>query len=48
VQVELEEKVRLTGNVVGSPNEALQVGMPVEVVFDDVTDMVTLPRFRLR
>jgi uncharacterized OB-fold protein len=48
VQVELEEGVRLTGNVVGSPNAALQVGLPVEVVFDDVTDKVTLPRFRLR
>jgi uncharacterized OB-fold protein len=48
VQVELEEGVRLTGNVVGSPNAALQVGLPVEVVFDDVTETVTLPRFRLR
>ncbi|MBO1081328.1 Zn-ribbon domain-containing OB-fold protein [Roseomonas haemaphysalidis] len=48
VQVELEEKVRLTGNVVGCPNEALRVGLPVEVIFDDVTDRVTLPRFRLR
>ena len=48
VQVELEEGVRLTGNVVGLPNESLRVGLPVEVVFDDVTPEATLPRFRPR
>ena len=47
VQVELAEGPRLTANVVGAPNEALAVGKPVEVVFDDVTPEVTLPRFRL-
>lgn len=46
VQVELDEGVRLTGNVVGVPNEALRVGLPVQVVFDDVTADATLPRFR--
>jgi uncharacterized OB-fold protein len=45
VQVELEEGVRLTGNVVGEGAEALHVGMAVEVVFDDVTPDATLPRF---
>lgn len=48
VQVELEEGVRLTGNLIGAPENALQVGLPVEVVFDDVTPEVTLPRFRAR
>ncbi len=48
VQVELEEGVRLTGNVVGAPNEILRVGLPVEVVFDDVTPEATLPRFKPR
>jgi uncharacterized OB-fold protein len=48
VQVELAEGVRLTGNVVGVPNVALRVGLAVEVVFDDVTPDVTLPRFRPR
>ena len=46
-QVELEEGPRLTANLVGSPNQALAVGRRVEVVFDDVTAEVTLPRFRL-
>lgn len=48
VQVEMEEGVRLTGNVVDASNEVLRVGLPVEVVFDEVTPEVTLPRFRPR
>jgi uncharacterized OB-fold protein len=46
VQVELTEGPRLTSNLVGVANEDIRVGMPVEVVFDDVTPAVTLPRFR--
>ncbi|MBI2216093.1 MAG: OB-fold domain-containing protein [Candidatus Rokubacteria bacterium] len=46
VQVELEEGPRLTANLVDVPNEGMTVGMPVEVVFDDVTPEITLPRFR--
>lgn len=48
VQVHLEEGVCLTGNVVGIANEALHVGLPVQVVFDDVTPEATLTRFRPR
>lgn len=48
VQVELEEGVRLTGNVVGLPNESLRVGLPVQVVFDDVRPDFTLTRFAPR
>ncbi len=47
-QVELDEGVRLTGNVIGIRDDALHVGMAVEVVFDDVAPDVTLPRFRPR
>ena len=43
VQVELDEGVRLTGNVVGGC--ALRVGLPVRAVFDDVSADTTLPRF---
>ena len=46
VQVELAEGPRLTANIVELGAETLRVGMPVEVVFDDVTPDVTLPRFR--
>ena len=44
--VELEEGPRLISNVVGVRNDALRIGLPVEVVFDDVTDSVSLPKFR--
>lgn len=44
--VELEEGPRLITNIVGIPNEEITIGMPVEVAFDDVTDEVTLVKFR--
>lgn len=47
VLVELEEGVRVVSNVVDSNPEALKIGLSVEVVFDDVTPDVTLPKFRL-
>ena len=46
VQIELEEGPRLTANLVDVPNAEIRVGMPVAVVFDDVTPGVTIPRFR--
>jgi uncharacterized OB-fold protein len=46
--VELEEGIRLHGNVIECRNESLAVGLPVEVTFDHVKDDVVLPKFRLR
>ncbi len=43
--VELEEGPRLTTNLVASP-EAMRVGMPVTVFFDDVTPECTLVKFK--
>jgi uncharacterized OB-fold protein len=48
VVVELEEGVRLLSNVVGCPARETAVGMPVEVVFEDASPEVTLPKFRPR
>src|SRR6059058_1920712 len=44
--VELAEGPRMTTNLVDCANEAIRVGMPVEVVFDDITDELSLPKFR--
>ncbi len=46
--VELEDGVRFPTNLVGvEPDpEAIRIGMAVAVTFDDVTDEVTLPKFR--
>lgn len=44
--IRTEEGIRMLSNVVGCKPEAVRIGMPVEVVFDDVTPEFTLPKFR--
>ena len=46
--IDLDEGVRIFSNLVEvAPDpKAILCGMPVEVVFDDVTDDITLPKFR--
>lgn len=44
--VELAEGVRLLTNIVDCAPDAVRIGMAVEVVFEDATPAVTLPRFR--
>lgn len=46
VVVEMDEGVRLLSVVTDCTPDQLQIGMPVEVTFDDVTPEITLPRFR--
>lgn len=46
--VELEEGPRLITNIVGCDPADVRVDLPVEVVFDDITDDVTLHAFRPR
>ena len=48
--IELEEGVRMLSNLieVDPTPETVRVGMPVEIVYDDVTPEVTLPKFRPR
>lgn len=45
--IELQEGVRMMTNIVGCDPESVEIGKAVEVTFDDVTDEVTLPKFRL-
>jgi uncharacterized protein len=44
--VELDEGVRMTTNVIGCANAELWIGMPLEVVFEQVSDEVAIPKFR--
>ena len=44
--VELSEGVRMVGQLRGMEANDLTIGMPVEVVFEDVTDDLTLPALR--
>ena len=45
-EVELDEGPRLLTNLMEVDNAEIQVGMAVEVVFADVTEEVTLAKFR--
>jgi len=44
--IEMEEGVRLLSLVVDCAPDELKIGMPVQVFFDDVTEAITLPKFR--
>lgn len=44
--VELEEGVRMLTNIVECAPDDVRIGMPVEVVFDDATSELTLPKFK--
>jgi uncharacterized OB-fold protein len=43
--VELDEGPRLLSNIIGASPDAIRCEMPVRVVFDDVTEGVTIPKF---
>ena len=44
--VDLEEGLRILTNVVGCSHAGLEIGMPLEVTFEAITDEVTLPSFK--
>jgi len=46
VIIEIDEGVRLVSWLTDVPPEELRLSLPVEVVFDEVTSEVTLPKFR--
>jgi len=44
--IDLEEGVRMWSNVIGCLAEEVKIGDRVEISYDDVTDDITLPKFR--
>lgn len=48
VLVELEEGVRIVSNMVDCEPEDIYIGMPVEVVVDQVFEDIALPKFKRR
>ena len=44
--VETEEGLRMLSNIIGCDPQAVQINMPVEVVFEDVSPEFALPKFR--
>ena len=45
--IDLDEGPRMMANIIDCDPEQVSIGARVEVVFQDVTDEVTLPQFRL-
>ncbi len=46
VLVELEEGIRIVSNLIDCPNDSIRIGMPVCVVFEDLSSELSLPLFR--
>jgi len=44
--IRLDEGARLLSNVVGIANDKLKLDMSVEVIFEEATDEITIPKFR--
>ncbi len=45
-QVDLDEGVRMTSNIVDIANDQLRIGMKLQAVFEDAGDGVKLPKFK--
>jgi uncharacterized protein len=48
VELEEQEGLRLVSNLADVTPDDVEIGMPVEVTFEDVAEDVTLPLFRRR
>ena len=46
VEIELAEGPRLVSNLVDVPADEIEIGLPVQVVFEDIGNGVVLPLFR--
>ena len=44
--VELEEGPRILTNIVQTPPDEVSIGMPVEVVFEDIDEALAIPKFQ--
>lgn len=47
IVVELDEGPRLTSNLAGTANSEIRVGDRVEAVFEDLSEEVAVPKFRV-
>jgi uncharacterized OB-fold protein len=45
VVVKLQEGAKMTSNLIGVKPHDIRIGMPVQVIFEKVSDEVTLPKF---
>ncbi|MBD9474500.1 Zn-ribbon domain-containing OB-fold protein [Achromobacter sp. ACM01] len=45
--IDLDEGVRMMANIIDTPPEAVRIGSRVRVCFEQVSDEISLPQFRL-
>lgn len=45
--IQLNEGIHMISNVVGTPAEEVVIGTPVEVIFEDVNDEISIPKFKV-
>jgi uncharacterized OB-fold protein len=45
--ITLEEGVQMLTNIIGSDPATVKVDLPVEVTFEDITEEISLPKFKL-
>jgi uncharacterized OB-fold protein len=45
--IQLEEGPRMESNIIDADVDEIEIGMSVKLVFDDVTDSISLPKFKL-
>ncbi len=45
--VTLDEGVQMLSNVIGSDPYHVKIGMPVEVTFEDATNEISIPKFKV-
>lgn len=45
--IDLEEGVRMLSNIIGAKPEDIKIDLDVEAVFEDVTDEITLVKFKI-
>jgi len=48
VVIEMVEGVRMISDIYDVPPDEVYIGMPVEIMFDDIADDLTLPKFKKR
>jgi len=48
VVIKLKEGAKMNSNLVGVKPHDIKIGMPVRVVFEDISEEVTLPKFKVR
>ena len=44
--IQLAEGPRMMSNIIGISPQDLRIGLPVKIIFDPVTDTISIPRFQ--